>query len=416
MKNRTLTVQKSARSASHLDEYARIEELARKASLGDRGALLALCQNIAKDVLYRVLRLVSNRMDAEDIAQEVLIRVCESIQNLKESKAFAGWLGVIISNEVARFLANQSKRNAAVFDVDGNIETVREDKENFSPYESAVREENRKIVMGVVDRLPKRQLEAVILHYYKGMSVSEAASAMAVTVQGVSRYLMLARGRIKRELEKLGEKGVNMFGLTALPMGQLLSRVLREKVGRLPLSDGAWMEQAVGNCGEVVTGGAAGGVGAAAASKMSLLLIKPAAVAAASVITVTVATVSIWVGVGQSPVKENDFAAAQIVQEAPAGLVFIGGESGFEHLNPKGAAIDAYGDPGDLTVLSWAVTTADGGSTLADGVEDVGVDAAFSDMLSGGADGEYVLVFVVRDSSGKECRLSRSFFIQSAES
>ena len=69
-------------------EQLAIEALASKASRGDREALLSLCRAIAKNILFRVSCKVSNRMDAEDTAQEILIRVCANIHSLKDPEAF----------------------------------------------------------------------------------------------------------------------------------------------------------------------------------------------------------------------------------------------------------------------------------------------------------------------------------------
>ena len=412
MKDLTVQDLKVNARAARANDKALLEELARKASGGDGNALLALCQMSAKSVLFRVMRLIPDKMDAEDTAQEILMRVCESIRELKEPKAFGGWINSIIVNEINRFLAKSNKYNAVTQNIDDYFDVMYEENEDFLPFEYAIREENRVTIMKIVDRLPKRQLEAVMLHYYEGMSMSEAASAMRMSVQGVSRYLMLARGRIKKELERLEVSDKTARCLAFLPLGQLLERVLGEQAGRLPITDSVWLEQVMNDCAKTVASTTANGLSVASVvAKVSIPLIKPA-VLAASFLTVVVATGGIWYGFGPGKAPPEP---APVVQEVTGSVVFNGGESGFEHLNPKDATVTTNMESGEITIAGWAITAPDSDIIVSSG-EDAEVGKALTEMLTTEADGEYLLTFSLMDSSGREYKLSRSFYIMTANS
>ena len=410
MEKQTVDKPKGRTYASRPDNSAMLEDIVKKASRGDCDALLALCQVSAKNVLFRVMCMIPDKMDAEDTAQEILLRLCESIGGLKEPKAFGGWLNTIIINEINRFLAKNNKHNNVVHNIDDYYDAIQEENEEFLPFEYAIREENRRIIMKIVDRLPKRQLEAVMLHYYEGMSVSEAASSMKMTIQGVSRYLMLARGKIKKELEKLDGPERAARSLAFLPMGQLLGRVLGEQAGRLPITDGAWIEQVMNSCANTITGSAAGEVGVAAVvTKASVSLIKPVVVAA-SFLTVMVSAAGIWYGVG--PQKPLPPVETVVMQEVTGSVVFSGGESGFDHLNPKDATVTTSGESAEITVIGWVVTTPDGETTGLSG-DNANVSTAFTELITNGADGEYFLTYSIEDVYGREYRIGRSFYIMS---
>ena len=409
MKNHSTDEPKGTSPPTRQDNNAVIEDLARKASRGDCDALLALCQISAKNVLFRVMRLIPDKMDAEDTAQEILLNLCENIGELKEPKAFGGWLNTIIINETNRFLSKNNKHNNVEHNIDDYYDTIQEENEDFLPFEYAIREENRKSIMKIVDSLPKRQLEAVMLHYYDGMSMSEAASAMKMTVQGVSRYLMLARGKIKKELEKLDGAEKATRSLAFLPMGQLLGQLLGEQAGRIPITDSAWIEHVMNSCANTITGTAAGGVGVASVvTKASVSLIKPVVIAA-SFLTVMVSTAGIWYSFGpQKPLPPLIPAA----QEITGSVEFSGGESGVEHLNPKDATVTTSGGSGEITVVGWVVTMPDGETTVLSGDDD-NVSKAFTELFTTGADGEYFLTYSLKDTYGREYRVGRSFYIMS---
>lgn len=61
------------------------------------------------------------------------------------------------------------------------------------------------MIKEIIDALPERQREAIVLHYYSGLNVTEAAKVMDISHAGVSLYLKLARKKIKEELENIAE-------------------------------------------------------------------------------------------------------------------------------------------------------------------------------------------------------------------
>lgn len=180
------------------------EALIRKASQGARQALVELCEQIARGVLSRVTRMVGNATVAEDISQEVLIRVCENIGSLREPKAFKVWLSKIIKNEVNRDYKKNVKHSGLV-SIDFYSEEINIVEENpeLLPYESVEVSEARDAVKKAMPALSARQREAVMLYYYDDLSIVEVAKAMNVTKQSVSEFLAISRDKLRRELERL---------------------------------------------------------------------------------------------------------------------------------------------------------------------------------------------------------------------
>ena len=205
-----------------------LEALVEKASKGDKDALCELCESIAKGVLFKVTYILGGRPSSvEDVSQEVLIRVCENIENLRSPKAFKAWLGRIIINEKNRYLS-KNIRQAEVLDIDDYLEEPSEESEDFIPQEYVENRELRGRVMQAIKKLPMRQRETIILHYYDGFSVTEVARILDVTTQSVSKNLGIAREKLKKELGAQMQPG-GYLGAAALPIGVALGELLQRE-------------------------------------------------------------------------------------------------------------------------------------------------------------------------------------------
>ena len=188
-------------STSALRESDALEVLVKYAVKGDRDALQLLCEKVADDVLFRATFVSGNHSDAEDIAQEALMRVCGNIQKLRDPKAFRGWLARIIINEARRYIRNNS-RHGVVVSIDDYSESLTEDRNDALPYENAEKKERNESVKEIISVLPTKQREAVLLHYYDGLNVTEVAVVMGTSKANISQNLTLALKRLKNELEK----------------------------------------------------------------------------------------------------------------------------------------------------------------------------------------------------------------------
>ena len=107
-------VAEKAITNGEIKEAIVLEVLVKKATEGDHDAILSLCQEIAKNVLFHAKCVLRNYDDAGDVAQEVLIRVCTKISDLNEPKAFKVWLNSIITNETNRYMMKNSKHSVVL--------------------------------------------------------------------------------------------------------------------------------------------------------------------------------------------------------------------------------------------------------------------------------------------------------------
>ena len=376
-----------------------IERLAAKAKLGDRDALLALCHAIVGGVLFKANCIMGNPMDAEDVAQETLIRVCAKIKELNDPKAFKSWLGTIILNEARRQLQKNSRYDA--LDIDDYIDAETEEGAEYLPHESLVKEENCNSVTEAIALLPKRQREAVVLHYYDEMSVTDTAKMMGISQQTASEYLQLARERIKGVFE--GRQSIS-----AMPLGVLSAQALHHEATVFISANEALSRHVL--------------EGSTAYIKNMTLMTAAKSTAALSLgskIAIILAVVIVASGLGVNYVLGQTEPAAAPAQNAGAKadatgvVVFSGGNAEPSHLNPLHA--EPQTDNGDriLTAREWKITTLDGTNVLYNG-EGGNADGALAAMQENHEDGEYMMDYYLEDTLGDVYMLQSNFLVRTA--
>jgi len=172
------------------------EDLARSAAAGDRRAFAALLDR-HYDRIYRLAwRWCGARDRAEDIAQEVCVKLAQSIATFRGDAAFKSWLyRLAYTTAVDHIRVNQRLVTLEPSDmlslVDGAGGIAHEDTIEGQELWRAVR------------ALPPQQRDAVLLVYAEDLSHAEAATILGCTEKTVSWHLHEARKRLKTLLEQV---------------------------------------------------------------------------------------------------------------------------------------------------------------------------------------------------------------------
>lgn len=393
-------------------------KLIKQAIKGDRKAGIALCDEIARDILFRARILLSNEHDAEDVAQEVLLRVCKGVHQVKEPKAFGGWLNSIVINEARRYM-KKSTGQSDVLCLDDYLDTVAEENEELLPQEHLLKKEERKAMMEIIATLPNRQREAIMLYYYENLSVKEAAGIMDISHQNVSLYLKLARNKIKQALMQSAEQTeettpARLSALAALPAGALLSQTLSAEAAQLNATSAAWVQGALANCKQHYL--SLPSTADKAASTTPALAVS-CSVAACIVVPLVVAglvatdIISVRHQHETTPVTE-----AGALPQTQLEILYT---SSTEHafLNPDSASVQCMSEESGFKILSWTITNEESNTVLYGSESSVLEDAFFQMRTSGGSwDGRYLLTYVVEDIDGHRHEAFSNFQIRSEAS
>lgn len=151
---------------------------------------------------------------AEDLAQEVFLRVYKSRKNYMPTAKFATWLYRIAHNVASNHVRDSSLRREYQLSKAENtstagllIENIAIAPSGFQPVRKLDREERSQIVLLALDALGERQRTAILLSKFEGMSYQEIAETMGLTVQAVKSLLMRARVNLKTLLEPYIQDG-----------------------------------------------------------------------------------------------------------------------------------------------------------------------------------------------------------------
>lgn len=167
-------------------------KLVRRAVDGNRAAFAALVTR-HYDFIFRVAwKLCGAREDAEDIAQDVCVRLARGIQSWNADGKFSTWIYSVVLNAVRDFHrrgASETRKRKAWAD-EPNRPDIQGDGQNDQ--DDALSE-----LWAAVRQLPHKQCNAVTLVYGEGLSHLEAAKAMDCAEGTVSSHIHEAKKRLK---------------------------------------------------------------------------------------------------------------------------------------------------------------------------------------------------------------------------
>lgn len=166
---------------------ADVEELARRASSGDRDALEQLLRVIQPDVQRRTARFLPNRQDAEEAAQDALLQVARKIGDFQGRSKFTTWLYVVVGN-AARQTYRDLKRRAGEQTL-GEAETARPD-----PRTTSVVAGSRVDFLEALDRLEQTKPRLVAPLVYRDL--------LELEYDDIAQRLGLPLGTVKSQIHE----------------------------------------------------------------------------------------------------------------------------------------------------------------------------------------------------------------------
>lgn len=166
---------------------------------GHRDRAFALLLPRYEGKIYRLCcALLRDRIQAEDLAQESLVRVWRALANYDGRAALSSWIYAITRNRCLTALARKSASVPATeSELESGIEALTATGRRVPQAES---DELR----AMVDWLPERLRRALVLYYYEERSVAEVGLMLGCPEGTVKTYLHRGRAMLARELERRG--------------------------------------------------------------------------------------------------------------------------------------------------------------------------------------------------------------------
>ena len=174
---------------------------------GDEAAFEYLVQKYRRPMLSFMYRMAHNSAVAEDLAQEVFLRVYRSREKYEASAKFSTWLYRIASNLAvnhARDTRHQRPENTVSLDEPDQESGLTMDlpDNSLTAEEAIVRRERLAAIRERVEALPERQKMALIMHKYQQMDYRQIAEVLKLSESAIKSLLFRAYETLRVQLKE----------------------------------------------------------------------------------------------------------------------------------------------------------------------------------------------------------------------
>jgi RNA polymerase sigma-70 factor (ECF subfamily) len=187
---------------STMDDAAIMLEL----RAGNMAGFDFLIQKYRKPIIHFMYRMVHNQAVAEELAQEVFLRVYRSRETYRAEARFSTWLYRIATNLGVNYVRDtRHERNASTVYLDetdsesGTTPDVADATPNIEA--NLLRDERLKAIRQHVLSLPERQRMAVLMHKYEGLDYKQIGEILKLSESATKSLLFRAYQTLREKLK-----------------------------------------------------------------------------------------------------------------------------------------------------------------------------------------------------------------------
>jgi len=182
-------------------------EIMLRAKAGDQSAFDYLVQKYRRPMLSFMYRMARNTAAAEDLAQEVFLRVYRSRESYEASAKFTTWLYRIATNLAVNHARDtRHERPEVTVSLDEQDEesgtTLELPDGNLTAEQVMVRRERMLAIRSKVEALPEQQRLAVIMHKYQQMDYKQIAEVLKKSESATKSLLFRAYETLREQLKE----------------------------------------------------------------------------------------------------------------------------------------------------------------------------------------------------------------------
>jgi RNA polymerase sigma-70 factor, ECF subfamily len=176
---------------------------------GDEQSFELLLRKYRTPLVNFLYRMVQNTAVAEDLAQEVFLRVYRARREYAPSAKFTTWMFRIATNLALNSVRDNRHRQMEI-SIDQTIDTGEDEQPALEVPDRAptveqelVARSRAKMIMKAIHRLPEKQRAAVLLHKYQEMDYDEIARVLECSESALKSLLFRAYESLRAELAPL---------------------------------------------------------------------------------------------------------------------------------------------------------------------------------------------------------------------
>jgi RNA polymerase sigma-70 factor, ECF subfamily len=152
----------------------------------DRNNIETLYNSMHDRLCLFICRRTGYDMDAEDILQDVFLRIHTHLDTVRDMDKLESWIYQVARNSITDYYRKQRHQIELPEDTPEESEEEEESDPGTIPY-----------IRGLVDNLPEPYRQAIILTEYEGLSQKEMAERLGISISGAKSRVQRARQRIK---------------------------------------------------------------------------------------------------------------------------------------------------------------------------------------------------------------------------
>jgi len=171
------------------------------------GAFEELVEHYQRRLVAVMYHLVGNEAEAEDLAQEVFLRVYRTRKKYRARSKFSTWLFTIANNLALNALRSRQRKPVVPLNVRDSGPLGPRPAEQLvldragPPNQRLQQQELAEVVRRALDGLNERQRVAVVLNKFEDMNYAEIAEVMGLTTKAVKSLLNRARNNLRVALQ-----------------------------------------------------------------------------------------------------------------------------------------------------------------------------------------------------------------------
>lgn len=183
------------------------EVLVQKCLSGDRQAFAVIVQRYQKQIYSLAYRLTNNPDDAQDLAQEVFIKVYQVLAKYDGNRPFFPWMYKVATNVCYTQLRRKPSQEVPLDKIIefGPLVPVSPD----GPESQFERKELQRLVHQALAELPENYRVPMVLRYLEEFSYQEIADAMDLPLTTIETRLYRGRSLLQKRLNLILERGVS---------------------------------------------------------------------------------------------------------------------------------------------------------------------------------------------------------------
>jgi len=163
-------------------------------------AFNAIVDAYSERLYWHIRRLVSSHEDADDLLQEIFIKIWSALPSFRGEAQLFTWLYRIATNETLNFLRKQKVRAALTFSsLDANTERKIDDDPYFNGNQA------QRALAKAISHLPERQRAVFTMRYYDEMRYEDISEILGTSTGSLKASYHIAYEKVKAELLNLGQ-------------------------------------------------------------------------------------------------------------------------------------------------------------------------------------------------------------------